>query len=265
MRDKLESGIYVIRNTVNGKVYIGQAQYLARRIYEHKYHLERGTDKCTLLQRAVTKYGLENFSFSTLEECHVDLLNEREIYWINKMHSTNPSNGYNINSGGDDGGRGRKYPDEFGRRISEMKIGKHITDEHRRKISEAQKGKPKPEGMGAKLSASISGENHWNWGKKASKETRAKLSSSHSGIKNHSFGKKLPNASSQFYGVYKETKTRGDKSWTNWLAWVNRYDGSKVVRLGYYKDEVEAARAYDEYVKTNNLPHPLNFPDRSME
>lgn len=262
MRNKLEPGIYCIRNKVNGKVYVGQAQYVARRVYEHKYHLERNSDKSTALQRAVNKYGLGNFEFCVLEMCSLDVINDREIFWIGEMKSNDKHHGYNLSTGGESGLRGYKFPAEFGAKVSASKLAQNITlsDETKEKISQASKGKPKPEGMGAKLSAAISGENHWNWGKTTSEESKQKMRESHSGTNNHNSGKKLASRSSQYFGVYREVKRKQDKEYINWVAWVNIY-GSGKVRIGSHKDEEVAARMYDAYVREHNLPHPLNFPD----
>ena len=77
------TGIYIIRNIVNNKVYIGQSIDIERRWKEHKrkyqYENER---KNSYLYNAIYKYGIESFSFDILEECDKDKLNEREIYYI---------------------------------------------------------------------------------------------------------------------------------------------------------------------------------------
>ena len=61
-RKLLNTGIYCFENKINGKRYIGQAHNIERRIYEHEFYLKRGVDKCIALQRAINKYGLENFN-----------------------------------------------------------------------------------------------------------------------------------------------------------------------------------------------------------
>lgn len=53
-----------------------------------------------VIYRAIRKYGLENFTFEVLEECPSELLNEREIYWINYFDSY--YNGYNCTLGGNE-------------------------------------------------------------------------------------------------------------------------------------------------------------------
>lgn len=45
------------------------------------------------------KYGIDNFYIEMIEQCDDNLLNEREIYWINKLDTY--KNGYNSTTGGD--------------------------------------------------------------------------------------------------------------------------------------------------------------------
>lgn len=82
----------------SGKSYIGQSIDFKRRLNEHKIGAEKKKNLPKLYQ-AFKKYGFENFSIEILEECSKDILNEREIYWINFYDSYN--NGYNCTSGGD--------------------------------------------------------------------------------------------------------------------------------------------------------------------
>lgn len=91
-------GIYKIVNLVNGKIYVGQSINIQKRWYQHKsdYNKEGG---CPILYAAIRKYGIENFSFEVIEECSLELLDEREKYWISQMNTLNP-NGYNIALGG---------------------------------------------------------------------------------------------------------------------------------------------------------------------
>ena len=93
--------------------------------------------------------------------------------------------------------------------------------------------------------------------KTVSKETRKKLSDNHAdfnGENNPRFGKKLSGASSKYFGV---TLTKiGKQTYWKTRFWLNK----KVISLGYYKTENEAALARDNYIIENNLPNPLNFP-----
>ena len=61
------SGIYQIRNIVNGKCYIGSAVNFNTRWQRHKRDLRRGVHHSVLLQRSWDKYSEEKFVFEILE------------------------------------------------------------------------------------------------------------------------------------------------------------------------------------------------------
>lgn len=93
--------IYKITNRVNGKVYIGQTRFtVEHRFKQHikNYNVEHRTQP---LYMAFAKYGIDNFQVETLEECSIDKLDEREIFWIAKYDSF--KNGYNAILGGTKG------------------------------------------------------------------------------------------------------------------------------------------------------------------
>lgn len=90
------SGIYAIRNTANGKAYVGSAISLHDRLYNHLWHLERGSHRNRKLLNAWRKHGAETFSFQVLEVVsNADSLLEREQFWIDVFSSC--ANGYNLN------------------------------------------------------------------------------------------------------------------------------------------------------------------------
>lgn len=93
--------IYIIKNTINDKVYIGKTIHTTlHRWYEHLKHLDNGQ----YIHNAMKKLKVENFYVETLETNIQDIatLNEREKYWISYYNCQVP-NGYNIQPGGDDG------------------------------------------------------------------------------------------------------------------------------------------------------------------
>lgn len=104
--------IYKITNLLNNKIYIGKVYN--KTIYDrfNRHCKEASPNHKQYIDRAINKYGKENFSVELVEELSnselthselVKLLNEREIYWIKYFNSTNLSIGYNLTNGGDGG------------------------------------------------------------------------------------------------------------------------------------------------------------------
>ena len=81
----MPSGIYAIRNEVNGKMYVGSAIDIARRLAKHRYQLRGGVHPSKHLQSAFNKYGDAAFETATLELCEDHQLVEREQYWIDHL------------------------------------------------------------------------------------------------------------------------------------------------------------------------------------
>ena len=77
-----KTGIYKITNTLNQKVYIGQAVNIAER---WKQHIKRALGAEPLTQNklypAMQKDGVWNFTFEIVEVCEKSQLSEREQYW----------------------------------------------------------------------------------------------------------------------------------------------------------------------------------------
>ena len=80
--------IYIITNSINEKVYIGQTiQSLKNRWQEHCRRPFSRSEANMRIKRAIFKYGKENFSIKELERCKVEELNEREGYYISLYNS----------------------------------------------------------------------------------------------------------------------------------------------------------------------------------
>ena len=89
--------IYIIRNFINDKVYIGQAINPDQRFKGHIQAKDR-KQYSSAIDGAIKKYGVENFYYEVIEG-PITNFNEREIYWIKFFNSLIP-NGYNILEGG---------------------------------------------------------------------------------------------------------------------------------------------------------------------
>lgn len=94
------SGIYMLKNNADGKVYIGQSKDVFKRKSEHFYSLRKGCHYNLYLQRAFDKYGESGFSFIPMEFCSIGDLDDKEVYYINLYDSINRDNGYNLKGGG---------------------------------------------------------------------------------------------------------------------------------------------------------------------
>lgn len=150
----MASGIYKWTSASN-KIYIGQSIDLERRKYSFlkaKFYTSEGS----YIDRARQKYGSENFKYEILEECPIDLLDERETYWINYYESYDRSKGYNLTSGGD-GLKNYHHSELTKQKISESNKGKTLSDEAKAKISKANSGRVMSEEAKQKMSESHKG------------------------------------------------------------------------------------------------------------
>lgn len=93
-----EPGIYLWRNKLNGRCYVGQSVNLYDRIRAHHFDSRRGIK--ALLYNSIRKYGIENFEVTILQLCTRDQLHEREIHFIKEYNCVDPK-GYNLTCGGD--------------------------------------------------------------------------------------------------------------------------------------------------------------------
>lgn len=150
-------GIYKITNRINGHSYVGQSVDIKRRFKEHRcYHSASYYNN--VFARAMRKYGRDSFDYSVLEECEVDQLDAREMYWISLLKPE-----YNMTDGGH-GNKGRKMSEESRKAMSIQKkkewaklpdakkaeiitrltgqpVGHLVSEETREKLRQANLGK----------------------------------------------------------------------------------------------------------------------------
>ena len=101
MTEEKICGIYCIENVVNRKKYIGLSADINQRWKQHKVDLNGGYHINSHLQTSWNKYGEDKFSWYILEECDLQLLQDREKFYINKYKSYSNKYGYNMTKGGD--------------------------------------------------------------------------------------------------------------------------------------------------------------------
>lgn len=158
--------IYVLKNTVNQKVYVGQTW----RTLKERWDAGSGYAKCRHLNHAIKKYGKSAFYYEILTFCGTQ---ETADYWekhfIDRYDSI--KNGYNLADGGLTSGR---VSEETKRILREKNLGQKRSAETRKKMSVAKLGTV-GNATGSKKTAEAKakiGEANRN----RSAETRAKLS-----------------------------------------------------------------------------------------
>lgn len=102
---KNRSGIYAIRSLDTGKVYVGRTKCLFQRCkqYVNAFHSESSKHLNDYLMNAFNKYGLDRFEMFALEFCDQDVQKEREIHWMDLLHSCCSETGYNLRRDADGG------------------------------------------------------------------------------------------------------------------------------------------------------------------
>ena len=136
-------GIYKITSP-SGKVYIGQSIDIKKR-FANYYTLKKSTKNQTRLYNSFIKYKVENHIFEIIEECNIDLLNERERYWQEHFNVIG-KNGLNcqltdtlIKKKMSIAKKGKKQSIEHKNKITLSKIGRKLSEETKNKISISHK------------------------------------------------------------------------------------------------------------------------------
>lgn len=136
----MTSGIYRIRNVLNGDCYIGSAVNFIKRARVHKHLLLKGKHDCIHLQRAVVKYGGQNFVCEPVLVCaRKDLIFYEQLV----IDAFNPR--YNIARRAGNT-LGLKFSNEAKAKMRAAKLGRKLSLETIAKIqkSRIRNAKPRP-------------------------------------------------------------------------------------------------------------------------
>lgn len=182
------SGVYEIKNLVNGKRYIGSAVDFGNRFRQHAQSLKRGDHHSIALQRAWVMYGPFAFQFNKLLVCSKENLIMYEQAAMDAMkpeYNCAPRAGSRLGMKASDELRaklsasrpkdfspmkGKKHTEATKAKISASRKGKGggpMGEERKKRISEAHKGRVIDAEMRARISATLTG-------RKQSQETIAK-------------------------------------------------------------------------------------------
>ena len=207
--------IYMHKNKINGKIYIGQTCQKP----EYRWNHGEGYKQCSAFYAAIQKYGWDNFEHIILKEnlsCEEANIEEQKL--IKEYKSNEKQFGYNIQQGGNN----HNFNDE-----GKEKCHKHVLElwqdpEHKRKMSLLMKEKWKDPDNRKKITIKIKAARQKHYeetgsksflteegrkaisearkkyiakngtptqGKGHTKETREKISKSMMGEKNPMYGK----------------------------------------------------------------------------
>lgn len=176
--------IYKITNNINGMIYIGcTTKSIQERLNSHKNAYKRKNND---LYIAMREFGFDNFSVEVVEHGEDNNIRyDREVFYISKMDSTNPSIGYNRTIGGR-GTIGYVFTDADKIKISNANRGRIVSDRQRAITSKIWKGKKLPKEIRDKISKSrigkYSGKDNSFYGKHHTEETKLAIGTANSNI-----------------------------------------------------------------------------------
>lgn len=136
---KYKSGIYIIRNSVNHKVYIGSAMNLRNRFVAHRNKLICKQHKSPQLQSFVNKYGVEVLSFHALEYCEIEDILTREQYYLDNYKPFDKSGFNTMKVAGSP--KGFKHSEESKLKVSLAHKGRKHTSEARKNMKVGQQNR----------------------------------------------------------------------------------------------------------------------------
>lgn len=145
MADTKDTGVYVIRNKLNDKRYVGSTSRMGiqQRWWVHKNDLKKGRHHSIRLQRSWNKHGPDVFEWLVIEKCEPAECVSREQVWIDTFDSSNPKRGYNISPTA--GSRlGAVTSEETKQKQRLAKLGKKLgprSEIHKQRLREAFKNR----------------------------------------------------------------------------------------------------------------------------
>jgi group I intron endonuclease len=176
-RNVVNRGIYKIINGVNSKFYVGSAVNFEKRKARHVWRLRRGDHANKHLQAAWNKYGEKVFVFVLVEEvAETEDLLAAENVWL-KDHvgkeycynlgtdATAPTRGW-VGEKNPMWGKTFVHTDGAKAKISAASTGRKQSPDVIKRKTQHLLGKPKSIATRAKISATLSGEGNFWYGKK---------------------------------------------------------------------------------------------------
>lgn len=128
--------IYILRNKINDKVYIGQTW----RPLKARFNSYRKSQP--YLFNAINKHGKNNFYYKVLCVANTQIMADYwEGYFITKYDSVDNDKGYNLRG---PGGSHGKFSQISKDKMSKQKLGKSLSESHKQNLSIAFSGENNP-------------------------------------------------------------------------------------------------------------------------
>lgn len=256
----MELVIYKAVNLKNGKIYIGRTNNFKKRVGEH---LRSKSNFC--FSRAINKYGKDNFIFEIIHVAKNNTeLSQLEEFYINKYNSIVPS-GYNqisYNSG--------RYitDDKTSLKIRNSHLLKkerssgYFGVSHENRTCDMYNAKINYRGIKycklfydkIKAAEAYDRMSLYFYGDDVKLNFPEKINEYGIGLKEFAKWFMVPRKkSSQYIGVsfLKDTN--------RWVCYI--FHNKKMLTLGFYKNEIEAAEIRDKITLLLYPNRPLNFPE----
>lgn len=171
----MESGVYLIYNAINMKIYVGSTHNFQKRFKGHVNYCKHNKNS-KHLQNAWNKYGEQNFKFVVLEcvEPIKTKLLEREQYWIDTLQPEYNILKYTTST------LGYRHDEETKQRISKKQKGKQYSLGFKHTAETCAKRSKASMGNKGNTGGTISEQHKQaiikaNTGRKHSPETKAKI------------------------------------------------------------------------------------------
>ncbi len=198
----MKSGIYLIKNKINNKKYVGSTINFKKRWGQHISALNKNSHDNSYLQKSWNKYGMDNFEFSVIEEVIINDLLEREQYYINYYNVSNRNDGYNLlPTAGNN--LGYKHTNETKEKMRKPHGAMSKEAKENMKISASKRDKSMYSNPERNMKISKA-----NINKKYSEETKKKMSESRNGKKHSEETKKKMSESKKGKLISNETKKK---------------------------------------------------------
>ena len=254
--------IYKTTNLKNNKIYVGQDTK-----NDPKY-----IGSGLLLTRSIAKYGKENFKKEILEYCTKDNINEREIYWIDILKSSDKQIGYNISLGGQGGIlcdvdliSGENH---YLHKMSEEDRENHLNTFRRGLNYWKSKGFESISDVEEWIKENWSGENHShkknktkeeydNWFKSTNIGENFKMSHLKDEERKEYFKKVLGGKNNPIY------RNKTDEEIENWLNKYRRGDNAPNIKYEYTiikpDGEIIITKSLKKFCEDNNYKHTILY------